>query len=735
MKKVILLSFIILFSISTFAQWKLYRKSPPNVHLQDELVMGTDKTGFLVIRSSLTDNAIYSTMDGGRIWNSVYTFGNFQDTLITSPFIGDLAAIIIGNQPIVTTNGGRTWEEKVPLENFDIDRYQMINDTLSFFYGYFNSPPQGFKLMYTIDILFFLDQYPGLVGGTMPPGSHNPNDCFYFFGIDKGFYILENGKTFFTNDRGVSWQERDSIPVTLMQEVYFYDENIGFAFGTGNGETFKTTDGGVNWQTVSIPIESNSKPKGMEFTSADSVYLLTFDDLLFSSDGGTNWSVIYDSYGGYLNNLSVTENNLFLSVTAYPNGYNQINTSYSSDNGDTWNTFTFPHTMRLNVEFINDSTAFMCGGDGMSFNPYFIETTDAFNTMTLRDSTELFNGNALNDISMANDTVGYIGLAENSSFMLKTTDAWQTVFTIGLPSSIMGAPCMELETYGDSLVFGNFPLGKNLLSRDAGNTWIETHSYQTMNGMDFFFLDENNFYYAMYRDNYGYVDHSSDGGETWERWTVADTSITCVYFHDENTGWAAGRNGTIVYTTDGGNTWHESFVSQPHSNIGEITFLNDMVGYALSGAVLYKTTDGGLNWGIQDMDGESGFRLMRFTDENTGYVFGQQGLIMRTLNAGGTILSTDEEPDVLPTEYVLRQNYPNPFNPSTIIEFSIPEAADVSITIFNVLGEEIKQLVNSRHNPGNYKIEFDSENLTSGIYFYRIQSNTFSATKKMLLIR
>ncbi len=83
----------------------------------------------------------------------------------------------------------------------------------------------------------------------------------------------------------------------------------------------------------------------------------------------------------------------------------------------------------------------------------------------------------------------------------------------------------------------------------------------------------------------------------------------------------------------------------------------------------------------------------------------------------------------------LSQNYPNPFNPSTTIHYSIPEQSTVTLEIFDVLGRRVKVLVREHKNAGNYKIEFRSQNLSSGIYFYRIKAGDFIDTKKMILLR
>ena len=108
----------------------------------------------------------------------------------------------------------------------------------------------------------------------------------------------------------------------------------------------------------------------------------------------------------------------------------------------------------------------------------------------------------------------------------------------------------------------------------------------------------------------------------------------------------------------------------------------------------------------------------------------------------GTV-SVDEK-NIIPKKYELRQNYPNPFNPSTIIEYSIPAIQtgyipSVQLKIFDILGREVATLVNKKQNPGNYKINFNADGLSSGIYFYKLSvtgtAGNFTQTKKMVLLR
>lgn len=97
-------------------------------------------------------------------------------------------------------------------------------------------------------------------------------------------------------------------------------------------------------------------------------------------------------------------------------------------------------------------------------------------------------------------------------------------------------------------------------------------------------------------------------------------------------------------------------------------------------------------------------------------------------------IEDDAAPGVV-TDFSLAQNYPNPFNPTTNIRYSIPKSANVRLSVFNLLGQEVATLVNQQQTAGSHTIEFDGRNLTSGIYFYQIEAGEFRQVRKMLLAR
>jgi methionine-rich copper-binding protein CopC len=99
------------------------------------------------------------------------------------------------------------------------------------------------------------------------------------------------------------------------------------------------------------------------------------------------------------------------------------------------------------------------------------------------------------------------------------------------------------------------------------------------------------------------------------------------------------------------------------------------------------------------------------------------------------VLSTVQISTELVENYYLSQNFPNPFNPETKIKFSIPSESNVVLTLYNNQGQEVETLINENLSAGTYQADWNAVNFTSGIYYYKLQTDNFVATRKMLLIK
>lgn len=127
-----------------------------------------------------------------------------------------------------------------------------------------------------------------------------------------------------------------------------------------------------------------------------------------------------------------------------------------------------------------------------------------------------------------------------------------------------------------------------------------------------------------------------------------------------------------------------------------------------------------------------------------GYIAGEDGTISKYTELV-TFTALPGEPAALPGSFALLQNYPNPFNPGTVISYQLPARAEVSLKIFNLLGQEVRTLVNRPREAGVYRHEWDGRDaagaaVSSGVYFYRMEARTadgkrFNDVRKMLLLK
>ena len=118
------------------------------------------------------------------------------------------------------------------------------------------------------------------------------------------------------------------------------------------------------------------------------------------------------------------------------------------------------------------------------------------------------------------------------------------------------------------------------------------------------------------------------------------------------------------------------------------------------------------------------------------YSFGDYKLVPRNDDDFVGFTTDVTEGEEIPAEYSLSQNYPNPFNPSTTIQYSLPEAGDVTFRIYNLLGQEVKTVFNNvPQSAGTHSVVFSASELPSGIYFYSFRVNDFAQVKKMILMK
>lgn len=302
--------------------------------------------------------------------------------------------------------------------------------------------------------------------------------------------------------------------------------------------------------------------------------------------------------------------------------------------------------------------------------------------------------------------------------------------------------------YSDFIYFVVGDGGTVLRSTDDGETWTALNFPTTDNLYEISINSEDKIFVS--GENYCFYS-TTDDGDTWvpegpsfENISGPFSSYNKIYFYDDNIGYVGGPNGLILKTFDGGASWGTR-VASDFDEINDLFFISPDSGAAVGpNGVVRLTTDGGDNW-FEDPDltaflnGETIKRIFPFS-KNYGLVVGENGFDIFVakdstyLDSIKIVTDVGYDPTVV-TNYLLFQNYPNPFNPNTSIQFSIPERSNVTLKVYDILGNEVTTLVNEELQRGGYEFNFDASELTSGIYFYKLQTENYVETKKMILLK
>jgi photosystem II stability/assembly factor-like uncharacterized protein len=236
---------------------------------------------------------------------------------------------------------------------------------------------------------------------------------------------------------------------------------------------------------------------------------------------------------------------------------------------------------------------------------------------------------------------------------------------------------------------------------------------------------------------------STNRGATW----TVNRNIGGVGFVPAFKDTAIGRfsrfvpGNQVLATTDGGNTLTGTGVSAP---VGCSSFFIRYVPGTTASYVITSpsgvfgstpgsafTVDGGVTWTLIDNSVSRG--PSAFASAHAGWCGGPTDSIYKW--TGNLLATSVKQTKTIAVGFRLEQNYPNPFNPSTKIGFRVPGSGLVSLKVFDVLGREVRTLVNEKLETGSYETTFDARGLASGVYYYRIQAGNFVETKKLLLLR
>jgi photosystem II stability/assembly factor-like uncharacterized protein len=240
---------------------------------------------------------------------------------------------------------------------------------------------------------------------------------------------------------------------------------------------------------------------------------------------------------------------------------------------------------------------------------------------------------------------------------------------------------------------------------------------------------------------------TADGGDHWQAVYIPGGGyLSSVSFVDEQVGWVASWAAAVFKTTDGGTTWFEqhSDPETPYSGLNDIFFIDLDHGWVVGADALegrsWSTTDSGNTWTEMHGGREHYLQSVHFVDPYNGWAVGHDGTILRATSPLTSVSEGPVYPVAGADQALLYGNYPNPFNPATSIVYELPERASVSLKIYNILGQEVRTLVDHIESPGYKSIVWDGldsqgQTVGSGVYLYKLRVGNEVTSKKMMLLR
>ncbi|MEO8513189.1 MAG: T9SS type A sorting domain-containing protein [Ignavibacteria bacterium] len=576
-----------------------------------------------------------------------------------------------------------------------------------------------------------------VVSGRCDDIVFSPNGtAAYITGSGTGYRISSDGGLTFVPNSTLTMGERNHIAICRSTPSVLYCS----VFSGSTITVFKSVNSGLNFSQVAVGTDFNGGQAWYDFY----IHVNPFDpnyayvgavDIWRTTDGGSSFQNITNGYAGGV--VHVDEHNM---------DFNPVNSNEliavndggvwkSNDRGSSWvnlnSGLTLTQFYRIasdpnNADHIIGGTqdngtqrtlgtsnwAAAFGGDGgevcfQSQNPQFIlgETQGNGVQRSQNGGYGWFNGS--NGLSGNGAWVGPI--ISHPTIAGKFYTARQQVFT----SDDNGGSWTPLSA-GTAGVIEQLAI-----SRTSPNIMYATSGS------------------AFYR--------STNGGVAFTQLTTGlpNRTITSVYIHPDSSNVAImtlsgfGAGSKIYKTTNGAASWINISGNLPDSPVNDALIyypgVSTSIYYAAMDVGVFITSNYGASW-VELADGLPNTVAMHLD-------FHQATNKLRIGTHGRGVWQTDvplgliNYNNQIPAAFSLQQNYPNPFNPVTIIKYDIVKDGFVKLAVYDILGKELKSIVNQSQKAGSYTAQFDGTGLTSGVYFYKLFSNGSTKTRKMIIVK
>jgi photosystem II stability/assembly factor-like uncharacterized protein len=713
----------------------------------------------------------YKTTDGGLTWDSLSSFPTaaFSNDVY---FVDDTLGFSVGSTSMriyKTTDGGNSWSQiwgDLPSTTiYAVYALDENNIRLATSSGNFRYTTNGGTNWLTVNV-----------------GSTGTLYDMVFTDAMNGWVCGTNDNPYYTTDGGLTWTPTTVSPTTAI--MYDIDVVNNTVFVTGDPQSiYSTTDMGATWIPVSFL--ASGQPWTSTYYSTDwvatdnfvtvgafglinEVNLPTDDNIAHTLfvKGGTLYTLWAESASG-----TVIAGGTGTSTTAFDQAM------YSTDGGATWQVSTMMDSSDLDFNDISMVSPLIGYSAGEDYR--IMKTTDG--------GASWFSVNR--PVTSASDAECIFFVDENTGYVFgvlddgyKTTDGGTTWSPLTMGATATFNKCFFVDANTGWVVGAS---GTCLKTTDGGATFTPQNPLYTSTLYSIWMVDANIGYIS---GAGGTVRKTTDGGTTWANidpdFFTTDPIFYDIEFRNADNGMITGSIGRTFFTNDGGVTWNfentgmttiyavaiektssdtsAAFIAGTSANI----MRNAQVILPVELSIFTASVSGNnvtLQWQTSTEINNSGFSVERksvesnswkevgfvsgfgtsseihnysFSDKNLSVGYYDYRIKQIDFDGSFKYYNFSESVEVgAPANYELAQNFPNPFNPTTRIKYAVQVDGFVNLSIYNILGEKVADVVNDIQKAGVYEVTFDASNLSSGMYIYRIKVNNFEDVKKMMIMK
>jgi photosystem II stability/assembly factor-like uncharacterized protein len=526
--------------------------------------------------------------------------------------------------------------------------------------------------------------------------------------------------TLYTTNNGENWAYISYLDGAIIFSYYTMGDTI---FAGGQTKIYRSLDNGNNFTTINLNLGfSIVNISAFTFVNSTLYAATSYDGVYKSTNFGLNWIPTNNGMGPKdVRALTLTDASSLIAGTHYVAMYR------STDFGASWNKSVAGFPAGCSILSLRESESSIYAGtrDGVFRTD---DNGDSWVKMGGTNDTTMYS-----DIWAMCELNGVIYASMQLYFdanVYKTTDkgaTWKRCRETGLPPNL--SFIKGLVASGNNIVAGTDE--GIYYTSDGGDNWNPTNA-PNINIPSL--ASSGNYVYAAIPSGAG-IYRSLDNGVNWSlslQSTVDYVEVAAI----DNYAFAGAFFGGARYTSNNGSTWFASSGFPSDASVFALGPVADgmvLAGTDLAPSWVYVSFNNGGSFSPYSEGLFENASVEAFAVNDTFMFAGTDyNGVWRRLRPGVVNVQTQTD---IPQSYYLAQNYPNPFNPTTTIKYSIPHSSFASIKVYNDLGKEVAVLVDEEKPAGNFEVNFNAKNLSSGVYFYKLQAGSFVQAKKMILLK